>query len=366
MSSPERSSSPYVPPTPVVEQAWALPVDIATLGGHLSAYITLRPAIETLRLCNRFGSSEKAITTLPPELLEQVEQHLLEDESERERKAWAQEQRCAEGDCHKYDHIDDPSPRERHQVYHDMQEAGDFEYSEEDRLCETQGRRNFTHSQEHIARQGVKVKERLQELKEHGPRDVLHSYICEFRDACHSSQKAWKRRTARAAHRSSNGLLGTTMSKVLLKDFGLQIRIIHGLWTFDQPGDNDWQRHTTAYLLLPLDEGSSQVRGNAPVPTYQQLARFGRAVRMLALNVVTGPAAMDETKEYRFPIRDRHDTMTVPKDISIEQQPRVVTFSEFADHCMHPYVWAWYYRPDPDFHWMDFEDTDWMWAVVNN
>ncbi|KAI7264953.1 hypothetical protein KC345_g8647 [Hortaea werneckii] len=87
--------------------AWAVPVEVEVLGAHLEAYVNLQPTINTLRMCHRFGKGDHAaITELPVELLNEVEEILMEEERRKRREEWETDFRCFQLHCDLRDHID--------------------------------------------------------------------------------------------------------------------------------------------------------------------------------------------------------------------------------------------------------------------
>lgn len=370
---------------PAVEQAWALPVNISTLGAHLTAYIATRSAIDALRLCNRFGSSDKGITTLPLELVEHVEQYLLEDIRAQERKMWTADQRCCEGLCVELDHFDDDMI---HETYHDMQEGGDLEWSAEDRLCvaqtyhdqdsETDGRHfnkgtcaicrvfegNEPHSKQDVTNQRVRVADRLWQLEDENilvnpSWDLLRGYGPHWYGKCRDSQLRWEGRIGHDAGESL-GLLGK-MSKLLQEDFGLGVRVIHGPWRADQYRQKDsCHRPTSAYLELP-SEKSAQGRCDLTTPTPARLARFGRAIRTLGLEVVVETAAMDVSENNGWNMEGHNIANTT--DI-VSKEPRAATFSQYADDVEGDPVWEAGFWIDEDVYEMPVGAVRWKWAVV--
>ncbi|KAI7154133.1 hypothetical protein KC343_g14268 [Hortaea werneckii] len=87
--------------------AWAVPVEVEVLGAHLEAYVNLQPTINTLRMCHRFGKGDQAaITKLPVELLNEIEDILMEEERRKRREEWETDFRCFQLHCDLRDHID--------------------------------------------------------------------------------------------------------------------------------------------------------------------------------------------------------------------------------------------------------------------
>ena len=86
---------------------WGLPVNPAQLGAHLEAYVEMKPAIDTLRLCNRFGRGQEAyITKLPQELISMIELELVRKlRIHYYHSHWGDELCCLEQDCELYDHF---------------------------------------------------------------------------------------------------------------------------------------------------------------------------------------------------------------------------------------------------------------------
>ena len=85
---------------------WGLPVNPAQLGAHLEAYVEMKPAMDTLRLCNRFGRGQEAyITKLPQELISMIELELVRELRIHYHSHWGDELCCLEQDCELYDHF---------------------------------------------------------------------------------------------------------------------------------------------------------------------------------------------------------------------------------------------------------------------
>ncbi|SMY19267.1 unnamed protein product [Zymoseptoria tritici ST99CH_1A5] len=369
--------------TSTVEQAWALPVDIARLGAHLEAYAetTLRSTIDTLRLCNRFGQGDEGITTLPNELVEHVEQYLMEDERADQRQLWEWEQACGEGRCEPIEHADDDVV---HETYHDMQDSGDLEHTAEDRLCVAREYHRLQsayrircpaacrlceilgpsepHSAEHVGDQRVKVKERLKQLESDGKSSEFDRYCRHWDDVCYEQRASWTNRVSERGSSSRDPRPLGQLAKVFHEDFGLQIRIAHGPWTIAQQGLEEFlQRPATAYLQLPV-QPPTQDSGNAPIPPDAKLARFARAVRILGLDSVPGAEAMD-----RSVLDGKSKTSRSVEDVGAVG-PRLVTFCKFADDDYGRLMWVF---NCPMSNTLDGErelpgEGDWMWAVVDD
>lgn len=93
---------------------WGLPVDPAKLGAHLEAYVDMKPTIDALRLCNRFGGGPEAyITHLPQELVSMIELELVRKlRIHYYHSHWGNELRCLEQHCDLEDHFDEEEMQE--------------------------------------------------------------------------------------------------------------------------------------------------------------------------------------------------------------------------------------------------------------
>jgi len=89
--------------------AWAIPVDIQKLGPRLEAYLELKPALQQLRLCHRFGKGPDAhITKLPQELFEIVVEDVLNTaRDDAPYLKWAKPFACFEEMCNPIDHFEE-------------------------------------------------------------------------------------------------------------------------------------------------------------------------------------------------------------------------------------------------------------------
>lgn len=88
---------------PIPRIAWAVPVDIVTLGASLVAFEKQLPLTTAFRLCNRF--SAPPMPTLPQEILELIlgELHSLERADVLEE--WRLNLDCFQGRCSAAQHI---------------------------------------------------------------------------------------------------------------------------------------------------------------------------------------------------------------------------------------------------------------------
>lgn len=101
-------------PTVEVAIAWAVPVKPDLLGSHLQAFCVTLPVIRTLRLCRRFGLGPKAfIAKLPVELLDEIEEHVVQDRRRKTLPEWSQKFECYQGICKASDHEDDGRYRDK-------------------------------------------------------------------------------------------------------------------------------------------------------------------------------------------------------------------------------------------------------------
>lgn len=87
--------------------AWAVPVRADLLGARLAARYELRPIINTLRLCQRFGKGVNAhINRLPNEIIDTIEKHLFPGIEEELEEEWRQKYSCVVDECVPTDHCD--------------------------------------------------------------------------------------------------------------------------------------------------------------------------------------------------------------------------------------------------------------------
>jgi hypothetical protein len=84
---------------------WAVPVDIVKLGASLEAYLTLKPRITALRLCNKLGRGPDVfVNSLPLELINMIIAYLLVPEQRCQEVKWRTIQSCSENRCIPSDH----------------------------------------------------------------------------------------------------------------------------------------------------------------------------------------------------------------------------------------------------------------------
>lgn len=66
----------------------------------------VKPAIQTLRLCHRFGVGKKAyLPKLPQELVEEISTVIYLSHRQEVTKSWVENQECFEGECRPKDHF---------------------------------------------------------------------------------------------------------------------------------------------------------------------------------------------------------------------------------------------------------------------
>lgn len=97
---------------------------VEKLGAHLEAYVETLPTINTLRLCNRFGTGPDChIIKLPIELVKSIEDLIIAPARKETVAKWERQSRCIELKCDKLD--DHFSWEEQHKLYHQkMAEPG--------------------------------------------------------------------------------------------------------------------------------------------------------------------------------------------------------------------------------------------------
>lgn len=84
----------------------AAPVEVDLLGAHLETYVSLLPAVNTLRLCHRFGQGQHAaITRLPVELIVYIEELLTANERVYALQQWRTDFYCYKQLCEPEDHL---------------------------------------------------------------------------------------------------------------------------------------------------------------------------------------------------------------------------------------------------------------------
>ncbi|GIZ45186.1 hypothetical protein CKM354_000836600 [Cercospora kikuchii] len=214
-------------PTSRIEMTWAVPVKIEQLGPHLEAYTSLQPALNTLRLCNRFGAGPKAaITKLPIELIQNIERYMVQEKQEKLAPAWTREFRCWQNRCVPFDHVDD---EEILDIYNNGAEC-DSDCSD----CVCCGTASS------VSR---KVREWVAEYFAMADWDY-------WREEHDLRSEAWLDRVGRPTQVSRGRFDG--FSSILMKHFGLQVWISHVQESRDLHYVDESTAYTTkAYLRLP-------------------------------------------------------------------------------------------------------------------
>lgn len=90
---------------------------IDRLGAHLQAFAEMIQQRKTLQLCARYGTG--AISKLPAEMVQMIEDFLIDSERERAQAAWTSELRCYEDMCDEIDHFSMDELDQAHEMYHD-------------------------------------------------------------------------------------------------------------------------------------------------------------------------------------------------------------------------------------------------------
>ncbi|KAF2808911.1 uncharacterized protein BDZ99DRAFT_571767 [Mytilinidion resinicola] len=88
---------------------WAMPVRIWQLGASLKIYMKCAPAVETLRLCVKFGQGDEVhINKLPVDLLEEVVDQIwaqAHPDSIEDTRAWIDGLSCFRAECSVQNHL---------------------------------------------------------------------------------------------------------------------------------------------------------------------------------------------------------------------------------------------------------------------
>lgn len=214
---------------------WTVQVPVEKLGGHVQLFETLVPAINTLRMCNRFGQGDEAhITKLPMELVHRIEEYYIlnsiNTHATEHKVAVDKDYRCWKGTCDISDHFEHPRLLEIYNA--EMEERfarygvcpcgcrkkyyeQDMEY--EDRFKGRQRKKKCT-------LWATEVNQRVANVIE----DLIHRRhaILDEYDIHHESRKfAWVARTSRVAN-DPHGRLDD-IEALLKKYFGLELWINH-------------------------------------------------------------------------------------------------------------------------------------------
>lgn len=275
-------------PSVCVGLAWAVPVDIVSLGAHLEAYIKLRPILQSLRLCNRFGKTDghaAAVTRLPYELIDSIEATLIDQAREDAAPSWELEYKCYTNTCDILDHLTDDELTEMYcDVFDEAIEEGDLP------LPPDKG--PLTEEQRAMCCDAV----------QDGEIDFYETHL--------DNREEWKARVGRPTE-DSRGFF-TKHQEIILAGFGLELLIAHVAHKVKCCHRTD----TVAYLTIPswkkfsvdfrpqfdefedpeaIDDDMPMVRKTesmlaTPVgvperPSDGSMARFSRAVKQLGLQL---------------------------------------------------------------------------------
>jgi hypothetical protein len=261
-------------------------------GAHLEVYIATLSVINTLRLCNRYGTGATCyINKVPTELISAVEEYLVESAREKALKTWSQERKCCEGICQELEHYDH-TQEELYQLYHSY-------YGCLDEACSPKDTRDHE-EWGHGTCGGDKCpawkfnpeadSEVRKKLHKHSNLDFDETY-----GRCSDLQNNWTLKV-----NADSGFFKQEQ-EVLKKHFGINV------WTANlRPDDMNDEFHTSvAYLTLlsnilrpqkwesPYyqvnDTGYGMPVNIGAPPTKQSLSRFPRALKILGLQAWTHP-----------------------------------------------------------------------------
>lgn len=85
---------------------WATPVDTATVGAQLEAYIETKETIAIFQQCVQSAPTDSAVAQLPPELIKYVANHFQSSIFQDKLAGWEREIECCSGICDPIDHFD--------------------------------------------------------------------------------------------------------------------------------------------------------------------------------------------------------------------------------------------------------------------
>lgn len=298
-------------PTIDAQLAWCVEVDIVQLGSSFEAFVNLQSTFITLRLCCRYGKGHEghkaAVTRLPLEVLERIEQYLLDDERHKLSPEWIRQFKCWDSTCLPHEHF---PPEVRVKMYNDIvwewAKWEPFEVMFEEAFQSGQDETPPTRS---LTRQQLKRLDIVLSDLDMG----VHSVACEE----HFERKTlWEGKVGEVGG-DSRGIF-TTHSKLFSSRFGLNVWISHVQKAnpdhiFDEADDElgGIFYSTKAYLTLPssismetefgrnhdsesdtwLSTGPSEAGATMSVtaldlPSKQMFERFSKAMRFLRLSPV--------------------------------------------------------------------------------
>ena len=81
--------------------AWAIPIDTASLGASVEAYVEVKGQITTLQACMRHSS----VTRIPNEIWDAIRTELQQLAFDRCSQQWEDDLRCCWADCVQEDHL---------------------------------------------------------------------------------------------------------------------------------------------------------------------------------------------------------------------------------------------------------------------
>lgn len=251
--------STYFASLPPPSMLYALQIKPESLGAHLEAYINTLPTITTLRLCNRFGQGEAAgVTALPTEIIDMIETFILGDARAKQLAEWSSNRSCYENKCARGDHFS---------------------------LAELDARVHSSEAYREVAHRIASSEDSTERTAffEVDFEEMTLQYFSddEWIDRCVAGHEMWEERI-KGLH---------LMSKLLERDFGVQIRVGYG-----PLGEEKGKYHreglnviNTTHLMLPVGMGG-KAEG-------VEMKRFGREVKVLGLEVVVQKADLYEEDE---------------------------------------------------------------------
>lgn len=87
-----------------VTVAWAIPVDIVTLGPQLEGYVECNDAISAFKDCIKRAHADASLGQLPPELVEIIATLIHQPIFEERNRWWQKHLRCSSSKCSAFDH----------------------------------------------------------------------------------------------------------------------------------------------------------------------------------------------------------------------------------------------------------------------
>ncbi|KAF2686944.1 hypothetical protein K458DRAFT_386908 [Lentithecium fluviatile CBS 122367] len=226
------SPDPTLQPFPRL--AWAVPVEVTTVGANLEAYSNIDQQITTLRLSHRFGSV--ALSTIPQEILEMIVDEAQRIERQQTLPFWKKTFACFQGLCTAVQHLEE----EEEYVDEVWSELFTDQWDEEDNL-----NRDDYDTDERA--------DMIEDFLNDSHDDMVWELHQEFRSnwldlVCLCK----KNRKVPEPHRSFSAL-----NEILRSRFGLEIVILHEIMSSTMndflPRPNfrdDFSHYTSAFLTL--------------------------------------------------------------------------------------------------------------------